>query len=94
MKHVKLFEAFINEAKLSARDKKKLQEFAEGVADEIYDEYADDFDRKSSGLNSEDYTAEEMYNYLLDHIEFNEMTVEELMDEWDWRSMTSELGLA
>lgn len=94
MKHVKLFEAFVNEARLSSKDKKKLQEFAEEVADEISWEYEDDFDSKSRDLDPEDYTADEMYAYLLDHIEGNNMTVDELTQEWDWREMTYELGLA
>ncbi|NND23757.1 MAG: hypothetical protein HKN86_03595 [Acidimicrobiia bacterium] len=94
MKHVKLFESFINEARLSSRDRKKLQEFAEEVADEIYWEYEDDFDSKSRDLDPEEYTADAMLEYLLDHIEMNDMTVDELVDEWNWREMTYELGLA
>lgn len=94
MKHVKLFERFVNEARLSSRDQKKLQAFAEEVADEIYDEYADEFDRKSSGLDADEYTADAMLEYLLDHMQFNDMTVDELVDEWNWREMTFELGLA
>lgn len=94
MKHVRLFEQFVNEARLSSRDQKKLQAFAEEVVDEIYDEYADEFDRKSSGLDADEFTADTMYAYLLDYIEVNEMTVDELVDEWNWREMTYELGLA
>ena len=94
MKRIKLFESFINEAKLSSRDRKKLQEFAEEVADEIYWEYEDDFDSKSRDLDPEEYTADSMLEYLLDHIEMNDTTVDELVDEWNWREMTYELGLA
>lgn len=94
MKYIKLFEAFVNEARLSSKDQKKLQAFAEEVADEIYWEYEDDFDSKSRDLDPDEYTADAMYAYLLDHIQFNEMTVDELVDEWNWREMTYELGLA
>lgn len=94
MKHVKLFEQFVNEGRLSSKDQKKLQAFAEQVSDEIMDEYADEFDRRSSDLDAEQFTPDAMLEYLLDHIEFNDMTVDELVDEWNWREMTFELGLA
>lgn len=94
MKHVKLFENFINEGRLSSKDQKKLQAFAEEVSDEIMDEYEDDFDRKSRNIDADEYTPEAMLEYLLDHIDANNMTVDELVDEWNWRELTFELGLA
>lgn len=93
MKHVKLFEQFVGEGRLSSSDQKKLQAFADQVSAEIMDEYADEFDRRSSGLDAEQYTPDAMLEYLLDHIEMNDMSVDELVDDWNWREMTMELGL-
>jgi CHASE3 domain sensor protein len=56
MKHIQLFEQFINE-KFSASDIKKLKQFAEKVADEIYDAYEKKFDSKKSNIDEDDYTA-------------------------------------
>lgn len=93
MKHLQLFEQFINEG-FSSSDLKKLREFAEEVADEIYYEYEDDFDRKSRNLNADDFSAEEMYNYIVDWGETNDMSAKEVMSDFKWRELTYELGLA
>lgn len=97
MKHVKTFEAFssvlVNE-KYSSSDLKKLKEFAEEVADEISYDYEDEFDRKSSGLDADDFSADQMYDYIVDWGETNDMTAKEVMDEFNWKSLTQELGLA
>lgn len=92
MKHVKLFEKFINE-KYSSADIKKLKEFATKVSDEIMDAYEDDFDRKSKNLDSNDYTPEEMFDYISEWGEGNSLSVEEVMDEFDWTHLEQELGL-
>jgi len=94
MKHVKMFEQFVNEKKYSSSDVKKLKEFAEEVSDEIYFDYEDAFDRKSSGLDAEDFSADQMYDYIVDWGETNDMTAKEVMDEFNWRELTYELGLA
>lgn len=93
MKYIKLFEQFVNEARLSSSDQKKLQEFAEEVSNEIMDEYADEFDRRSSGLDADEYTPDAMLEYFLEYIEMNEVSVDDFIDEWNWREMTMELGL-
>lgn len=94
MKHVKLFEQFLLNEKFSSSDLKKLREFAQEVADEIYSEYEDDFDRKSRNLDADDFTADQMFDYIVDWGEGENMSVKEIMDEFDWRSLTWELGLA
>jgi hypothetical protein len=91
MKHIKLFEEFVSEG-FSSSDLKKLREFAEQVAYEIASEYEDDFDRKSRNLDPDDYTADQMFDYIVDW--GGGMTVKEIMNEFDWRSLTWELGLA
>ena len=60
--------------------------------DEILDEYEDDFDRKSRNLDPDDYSPEAMFDYIVDW--GDGMTVKEVMDEFDWRTLTWELGLA
>ena len=92
MKHVKLFEKFINE-KYSSTDIKKLKEFATKVSDEIMDAYEDDFDRKSKNLDSNDYTPKAMFDYISEWGEGNSLSVEEVMDEFDWTQLEQELGL-
>ena len=89
----KVVESKLNE-RLSSSDQKKLMQFADQVSSEIMGEYADDFDRRSSGLDAEQYTPDAILEYLLDHIDMNGMTVDELIDEWNWREMGFELGLA
>jgi len=91
MKHIKVFEEFVNE-KFSSSDLKKLKKFADDVSYEILDEYEDDFDRKSRNLDPDDYSPEAMFDYIVDW--GDGMTVKEVMDEFDWRTLTWELGLA
>lgn len=93
MKHVKVFEQFVNEGRLSSADQKKLQAFAQQVSDEIMDEYEDDFDRKSRNIDADEYTPDAMLEYFLDHIEMNDMSVDELVNDYNWREFTFELGL-
>lgn len=93
MKHIKLFEQFVGEARLSSSDQKKLQEFAEEVSNEIMFEYEDDFDRKSRNLDADEYTPDAMLEYFLEYIEMNEVSVDEFVDEYNWREFTMELGL-
>lgn len=93
MKHVKLFEAFINEGFYSAKEIKKLKEFAEKVSSEIMDAYEDDFDRKSKNIDADDYTPEQMFDYISDWGEGNDMRAGDVVVEFDWESFTQELGL-
>jgi arsenate reductase-like glutaredoxin family protein len=90
MKHVKLFEAFVNEG-YSKSDLKKLKEFAEEVADEISWEYEDKF--QSGDLDEDEFSHSEMYDYIVDWGETNDLTAKEVMAEFDWESLTFELGL-
>lgn len=92
MKHVKMFEQFVNEKKYSSSDVKKLKEFAEEVADEISWDYEDEF--QSGDLDEEEYSAEGMFDYIEDWGLTNGMTAKEVMDEFDWKSLRQELGLA
>ena len=93
MKHIKLFENWINESYYSASDIEKLKEFAAKVSAEITEEYADQFDRRSSGIEEEDYTPEEMFEYISDWGESNEMPASEVIAEFNWEELTQELGL-
>jgi len=92
MKHVKLFEQFVNEKKYSSSDVKKLKEFAEEVADEISWDYEDEFQR--GDLDEEEYSAEGMFDYIEDWGLTNGMSVKEVIAEFDWKSLRYELGLA
>jgi hypothetical protein len=90
MKHIKLFESFVNEG-YSKSDLKKLNKFAEEVADEISWEYEDQF--LSGDLDEDEYDHNAMYDYIVDWGETNDLTVKEVMAEFDWESLTFELGL-
>jgi len=92
MKHVKMFEQFVNEKKYSSSDVKKLKEFAEEVADEISWDYEDEF--QSGDLDEEEYSAEGMFDYIEDWGLTNDMSVKEVIAEFDWKSLRQELGLA
>lgn len=88
MKNVKLFEEFVNE-KFSKKDKEELRDFAQSVAWDIEDEYEDDFDR--GRLDKEDFSEDEMYDYIKDWGKGE--SVEWIKDNFDWKTLTSELGL-
>ena len=88
MKHIKLFEQFVNEGRLSSKDQKKLQDFCDQVSEEIIDANAN-----NRNFDEEEYTPDAMMEYFLDHIEMNDMTVDELVNDYNWREMTMELGL-
>lgn len=92
MKHVKLFEQFVNEKKYSSSDVKKLKEFAVEVADEIWYAYEDEF--QSGDLDEADFNEEEMFDYIEDWGLSNGLTVKQVIAEFDWRSLRYELGLA
>jgi|694.fasta_scaffold35077_2 hypothetical protein len=92
MKHIKLFENWLNEG-FSPGDVEKLKAFAEEVSNEIQEEYVDQFDRRSTGLNSEDYSPEEMFNYIQEYAEDNKMTADEVIADFKWNELTQELGL-
>lgn len=88
MKHIKLFEQFINEGFYSSSDIKKLKDFAEKVSNEIIDEYED-----NKKFDEDEYSAEEMFNYISEWGEDNDMKATDVIKEFDWRSLTQELGL-
>jgi hypothetical protein len=88
MKHVKLFENFVNEGYYSSSDIKKLKEFAKEVSEEIIYDYAD-----NRNFDEDEFTPEELFDYISEWGEINNMSVKEVMDEFQWRSMTDELGL-
>lgn len=87
------FEAKVNEGFYSAKDIKKLKEFAEKVSSEIMDAYEDDFDRKSKNINADDYTPKQMFDYISNWGKGNDMKADDVIDEYDWESFTQELGL-
>lgn len=92
MKHVKLFEQFLNEKKYSSSDVKKLKEFASDVADEIRYAYEDEF--QSGDLDEADFNEEEMFDYIEDWGLSNGLTVKQVIAEFEWESLRYELGLA
>ena len=57
------------------------------------DAHEDDFDRKSKNINADDYTPEEMFDYISEWGEGNDMSAKEVVAEFDWRSLSQELGL-
>ena len=90
MKHVQLFEQFINEAKkYSSSDIKKLKDFAEKVSDEILDAYDNEF--HSGKMDFDDYTPEEMFNYIEDWGDGD--SVKNIISDFDWTNIEQELGL-
>lgn len=91
MKHIKLFEEFtskLNEGFYSSSDIKKLKDFAAEVSEEIID--ANDHNKK---FDEDEFSAEEMFNYISEWGEDNDMKVADVIKEFDWRTLTSELGL-
>jgi hypothetical protein len=90
MKNIKLFEEFVNE-KYSKKELKELKEFAEEVASDIEDDYADAFD--SGKLDLDDFDADAMYDYIVSWGEWNKMSAKEVMDDFKWQELTFELGL-
>jgi hypothetical protein len=71
----------------------ELRDFAEEVSDEIMRAYEKDFDSKKRGLDEKDYTPEAIFNYISEWGADNDMTVDEIQDEFNWRELTQELGL-
>lgn len=90
MKHIKLFEEFTSKVNenYSTADIKKLKEFAAVVSDEINDEY--DVERFA---DLEEFNAEAMFDYIADWGETNNMSAKEVIAEFDWTTLTHELGL-
>ena len=94
MKHIKLYEQFVNEeAKVnegyySSSDIKKLKDFAEEISGEIIDAYGD-----NRNFDEDEFTPEEMFNYISEWGESNGMKAKEVIGEFRWQSMTDELGL-
>ena len=97
MKHIKLFEEINreDEDELSAfgfdTDELKLRRFAEQVSDEILDEY--DYAVEAGRISAQDYSPEEMYNYIKELCSDNDITADEVIEDFEWRSITWELGL-
>jgi hypothetical protein len=85
MKHIKLFEQFVNEARISSSDQKKLYAFAEQVSEEILDE--------NPKADEDEFSPDAMIEYFMDQIEMNDYSVAEFINDWNWREMTMELGL-
>jgi hypothetical protein len=88
MKHVKLFENFVKEGYYSLFDIKKLKEFATEMSGEIIYDYAD-----NKNFDENQFTPEALFDYISEWGEMNDMSAKEVMDEFQWRSMTDELGL-
>ena len=88
MKNIKLFEDFVNE-KFSKKDQEELRDFARSVASDIEDEYSNDFD--SGKLDIEDFSKDEMYDYIVSWGEGE--SAEWIKDNFNWKTLTSELGL-
>jgi len=92
-KFVQTFESFtstLNE-KYSSSDIKKLRVFTDEVADDIYDSYEDEF--MDGKLDEDEFSREEMFDYISDWGENNEMTVKEIIADFDWKDLRDELGL-
>lgn len=67
-----------------------LKEFAAGVSVDITSEIEDGrFD-----ADKEEYEPEEMMEYIVQWGECNGLEVEEVLAEFQWESLTWELGLA
>lgn len=91
MKHIKLFEQFsktLNEGFYSSSDVKKLEAFAAEVSAEIIDANED-----NRGFDEDEFSAEEMFNYISGWGEDNKMKAADVIKEFNWKELTSELGL-
>jgi hypothetical protein len=88
MKHIKLYEEFVNEGYYSSSDKNRIKEFAIKVSDEIVAANKDNkkFNRAAVSYNK-------LNKYISSWGGANEMSVEEIRDEFDWKSLTYELGI-
>jgi len=95
MKHVKLFEQFIdlriNEGYYSSSDIKKLKEFAEETSEEIKWVYAGD-----KKFKSREFSAKKMLDYILEWGEMKDLTADEVISTFDYTSkdLQRDLGLA
>lgn len=89
MKHIKLYEEFsksLNEG-ISSSDKKKLEKFAAQVSEEIID--ANNHNRN---FDEDEYSEDAMYSIFIDMIDDYD-SVDDFINEYDWRGFTMELGL-
>jgi hypothetical protein len=98
MKYLKLFEEINREEEdeLSAlgfnTDDFKLRRFAEQVSAEIIDTY--DYAIEAGRISARNYSPDEMYNYLKQLCSDEEVTLNELIAQFEWRAFTPQLGLA
>jgi len=91
---LQFFESYksVNEA-YSKSDIRKIQAFANDVAEEIYDTYEDQFLDDEDDLDVEPYTQKNMLDYILAWGEDNDLTCKEVISDFDWNELRSELGL-
>jgi hypothetical protein len=77
----------------SKEDLEKLKEFAEEVSSEILrDSQIDEYIEKG-WIDPDNYSPEEMFAYIKDWGEGNNMSADEVIGEFDWESLTIELDL-
>jgi hypothetical protein len=93
MKHVQLFEQFLNEAKYSSSEMKKLKKFAEEISDEIlnFPDLKDKFYGPTSTVDKEDYSPENMLDYLLKW--GSGKSANDIIKHYDWEGDWDNLNL-
>ena len=76
-----------------AQDQINLKTLAAKVSEEILEEYHEEFNGSYSSLDANQYTPESMLGYIIEWSNANDLSVEETIAEFEWRTITHELGL-
>lgn len=77
----------------TTQEQTSLKAFAAQVSESILAAYHLEFEEVGNSLEAEEYTAEAMYEYILDWGHTNGLSAEACMSEFKWNTITAELGL-
>ena len=98
-KYIKLFEERFSDDELELAgmgidsDRVELWKFAKQVSAEILADYADAFDSPMTSVSRSEFSPDAIYDYLVDWADTNGLSAEEVIAEFDWRTLLHELGL-
>lgn len=98
-KYIKLFEERFSDDELELAgmgiesDRVELWKFAKQVSAEILADYAEAFDSPMTSVSRSEFSPDAIYDYLVEWADANELSAEEVIAEFDWRTLLHELGL-
>ena len=75
------------------QDQISLKAFAAKVSEEILSEYYYEFNNSDCKLDINQYTPESMLKYIIEWSDANDLSIEETIAEFKWRTITYELDL-